>query len=630
MNARNWNQSSRSARDRRALVGTLKVTLRDFRTSNDILFRVASDLYESLNTPVSLKCEILLRYGEIEQLVRSSVTPKDYNDPFRFADDYQAVSFLKKAPLLIDGVDPEAAAKKKFLEAEGACRESNMRIRRLQSAPETVSGPILKVISTAVGKILECLGPRPDSREWLYACRFGPGVFNHPRSKGLTSLYDKLQVRPSVSKEAAGVAALLVTSQPQWARSITDSEEEGFWPIIQESDFEIVPGNRVAFVPKTAVTHRAIAIEPLMNIYAQLGLGTLMRRKLQRRGINLNDQSANQRAALKGSIDGSLATIDLSSASDTVGKELVRLLLPDGWFNYLDCLRSKVGWFEEKWLRYEKFSSMGNGYTFELETLIFWGLMHGVCEALGLSTDEVLVYGDDIVIPVAAYGLAKEVLEFCGFSFNEQKSFNEGVFRESCGKDYFGGTDVRPFFQKEVPNEIHHLFRLANGIRMLAHRRNNLIGCDSRLRKPWHTVLRAIPRSIAEHCRIPPHGGDSDGIKSNWDECQRSPLIVSNKDGWEGISGLRYQSTPLEGAKPGNWLGVVASQLYRLGDGGTFDRKMRGEFEGSGLNLNRYIHQWLNSIEDSVSGSPRQERGSVYQLRQGAFYGPWTDFGPWY
>ncbi len=615
---------------RKALIGTLRATLRDHRVSNDTLFRVASDLYESLNTPISLKCEILLRYGELEQLVRSAVNPKDYNDARLFADDYQAVSFLKKAPLEIEGVDPEEAARKKFLEAEVACRASNMRIRNFCSAPETVSGPIRAVISTAIGKIQELLGPRPDAREWLYACRFGPGVFNHPRSKGLTSLYDKLQVRPSVSKEAVDVAALLVTSQPQWARSITDSEVEGFWPLITESDFEIVPGNRVAFVPKTAVTHRAIAIEPLMNIYAQLGLGALMRRKLKRRGINLDDQSANQRAAYKGSVDGSLATIDLSSASDTVAKELVRLLLPDGWFIPLDAIRSKVGWFDEKWFVYEKFSSMGNGYTFELETLIFWGLMLGVCEALGLSTDEVLVYGDDIVIPVAAYGLAKDVLEWCGFSFNEQKSFHEGAFRESCGKDYFGGTDVRPFFQKEVPNEIQHLFRLANGIRVLAHRRNNFIGCDARLRKPWNTVMRAIPRSVAQNCRVPPHGGDSDGIKSNWDESQRSPLIVSNKDGWEGVSGLRYQSSPLEGAKPGNWLGIVAAQLYRLGDGGTFDRKMQGKFVGSGANQSQLACQWLNSIEDSVPGSPRQERGSVYQLRQGAFYGPWTDFGPWY
>jgi hypothetical protein len=607
---------------RKSLFGSLQASLRDYKVPSRVLFDVATDLYESLGTPISLKCEILLRYNELEQLARASITPSDYLDPFRFADDHQAVSFLKKAPLVIEGVDPEDAAKKKFLEAEESCRSANSRIRSFVSAPLGVSGAISSVISTAIAKIHECLGSSVDASQWLASCRFGPGVFQHREVKGLTSLYDKLQVQPSVSPDAVEVAALLVTSRPQWARSITDSEVEGFWPIIKASDFDIVPGNRVAFVPKTAVTHRTIAIEPLMNIYAQLGLGTLMRRKLCRRGIDLDDQTPNQRAAREGSITGSLATLDLSSASDTVAKELVRLLLPEGWFMWLDMCRSKVGILDGKWLRYEKFSSMGNGYTFELETLIFWGLMVGVCRHLKISDESVLVYGDDIVVPVAAYDLAVEVLEWCGFSPNRAKSFHTGLFRESCGKDYFDGTEVRPFFQKEIPTRPEGLFALCNGLRQVAHRRNRGFGCDVRLYAPWRRTLQAIPRLVVQNLRVPRHAGVTDGIMFNWDESQASPFVISNKDGWEGISGLRYQVSPREGAKPGNWLGVVASQLYRLGDGGMLQRKMLGMFREDHV-------RWLDTLVDSVSASPRQERGATYRLRQGAFYGPWTDFGPW-
>jgi hypothetical protein len=550
------------------------------------------------------------------------VSPSDYCTALRYADDSQAVSFLKKVPLVIPGVDPEAAAKEKFLAAEAACKEANARIRNFVAAPLSgVSGAISRVISTTIAKIHGVLGDRPDPREWLYACRFGPGTFNHTDAKGLTSLYDKLQVRPSVTPDMTAVAALLVTSQPQWARSVTDCEIEGFWPIICESDFALTPGNKVAFVPKTTVTHRSIAIEPLMNIYAQLGLGSVMRRKLKRVGIDLDDQTPNQRAAKVGSITDSLATIDLSSASDTVAKELVRLLLPQGWFDVLDLTRSKIGFYEGKWLRYEKFSSMGNGYTFELETLIFWGLMTAVCTELDIDTS-VLVYGDDIVVPVAAYSLAEEVLTWCGFTLNKQKSFWQGPFRESCGKDYFNGVEVRPFFQKEVPNEVETLFRLANGIRQVASRRNNRDGCDRRLFAPWQRVVRALPRPIAQNCRVPAHAGDSDGLKSNWDESQSSSLIISNKDGWEGVSGVRYQSTPIEGAQPFNLLGVVATQLYRLSDGGKFESQLLG------LPREGWV-QWLAEVRDSVSASPRQERGCTYRLRVGAFYGPWTDFGPW-
>jgi hypothetical protein len=603
-------------------VGTLRATLSEYRAPSGLLYDVASDLYESLNTPISLSCEILLRHGELEQLVRKSVSPSDYCTALRYADDSQAVSFLKKVPLVIPGVDPEAAAKEKFLAAEAACKEANARIRNFVAAPLSgVSGAISRVISTTIAKIHGVLGDKPDPREWLYACRFGPGTFNHTDAKGLTSLYDKLQVRPSVTPDMTAVAALLVTSQPQWARSVTDCEIEGFWPIICESDFALTPGNKVAFVPKTTVTHRSIAIEPLMNIYAQLGLGSVMRRKLKRVGIDLDDQTPNQRAAKVGSITDSLATIDLSSASDTVAKELVRLLLPQGWFDVLDLTRSKIGFYEGKWLRYEKFSSMGNGYTFELETLIFWGLMTAVCTELDIDTS-VLVYGDDIVVPVAAYSLAEEVLTWCGFTLNKQKSFWQGPFRESCGKDYFNGVEVRPFFQKEVPNEVETLFRLANGIRQVASRRNNRDGCDRRLFAPWQRVVRALPRPIAQNCRVPAHAGDSDGLKSNWDESQSSSLIISNKDGWEGVSGVRYQSTPIEGAQPFNLLGVVATQLYRLSDGGKFESQLLG------LPREGWV-QWLAEVRDSVSASPRQERGCTYRLRVGAFYGPWTDFGPW-
>lgn len=344
---------------------------------------------------------------------------------------------------------------------------------------------------------------------------------------------------------------------------------------------------------------------------------------MRRVGINLDDQTPNQRAALKGSSDGSLATIDLSSASDTVAKELVRLLLPEGWFNVLDLTRSKVGFLQDKWIRYEKFSSMGNGYTFELESLIFWGLCIGVCTELDISTEEVLVYGDDIVVPVAAYGLLEEVLTFCGFTLNRAKSFASGPFRESCGKDYFNGTDVRPFFQKDIPNEIQDLFALANGLRVLAHRRCSLDGCDLRLLVPWRTVVRAIPRSVAQHLRVPAHADDTSGLKSNWDESQTSSFLVSNKDGWEGVTGIRYQSVPLEGPKCSNMLGAVASLLYRLSDGGKIQAQLLGApREG--------WRQWLDSLGDSVSASPRQERGCTYRLNTRAFYGPWTDFGGWY
>lgn len=599
-----------------ALVGSLSATLRDFRGSPELLKSVASDLFEALNTPVSLSCEILLRYGHLEQLVKKTVDPIDYECAYKYRDDYQVVSFLRKTPFKIEGIDPEANAKEKFFASEEQCRLTNKRFRGLMGTSKFEAPSEIKaILLMAVSECQRILGSSVNYREWLHACRFGPGAFNHTDVRGLTSLYDKLQVRPSVSHDMKGIGALLVMSQPHWARSITDSEAPGFWPIVTEKDLDLVPGNRIAFVPKTAVTHRTIAIEPLLNVYAQLGLGKVMRRKLlSKAGLDLSKQEPNQELARKGSIDGSLATIDLSSASDTVARELVRFLLPGNWFEILNKTRCKVGHLDRKWLRYEKFSSMGNGYTFELETLIFLSLALSCTRYLNTSTDEVRVYGDDIIVPVGVYNLLVSVLEFCGFSVNTAKSFAHGCFRESCGKDWFDGHDVRPYFNKSTDNEIQHLFRLANGIRGLAYRRNNLIGCDRRLLKPWNTILRAIPRSVVKHLRVPAHAGDSDGIKTNWDESQASSFIISNYNGWEGVSGVRYQAIPRERLSPTNFLGLLASSLYRLKDGDTLESIPTG----------------LPGIRDSVPSSPRLGRDYEYRLKTRVFHGPWTDFGEWF
>ena len=91
---------------------------------------------------------------------------------------------------------------------------------------------------------------------------------------------------------------------------------------------------------------------------------------------------------------------------------------------------------------------MGNSYTFELESLIFFSLAYATCTHLGLSPKNVSVYGDDVVIPVEAMNLFREVLTVCGFIINTDKSYSSGPFRESCGADYLEGLDIRPFLSE--------------------------------------------------------------------------------------------------------------------------------------------------------------------------------------
>jgi hypothetical protein len=96
---------------------------------------------------------------------------------------------------------------------------------------------------------------------------------------------------------------------------------------------------------------------------------------------------------------------------------------------------------------------MGNGYTFELESLIFYGLVYGVCLESGCDTKDISVYGDDIIIPAHLTPLLFEVLDWYGFEVNSEKSYWFGPFRESCGADWFQGNDIRPFYLKERIND---------------------------------------------------------------------------------------------------------------------------------------------------------------------------------
>ena len=594
---------SRVPRALKAYWGSLNATVERHVVNGDAVLReVALELYESLNTPISLSCEILLRYGDLNQLVRKTVDPDSYNDPLRFRDDYQAVQFLRKVPFLIEGLEPEAEARKKFHEAEARCKETNLRLRNFRRNPHKATDVVRQGYSLAVNAIREVLGNRVSAGEWLHGCRFGPGAFNHPSVRGLTSVYDKLQVHPSVTPDFRESGALLVMSSPSWARSVTDSEDEGFWPFVTVDHLKTVVGNRVTFVPKTATTERAIAIEPLINVYAQLGLGAMIRRRLKAVAhIDLDEQWFNQELAREGSIRGFLATVDLSSASDTVARELVSLLLPEEWYTRLDHCRSKVGVLDDKPFVYEKFSSMGNGFTFELESLIFWALARSACVISG-QPDLVSVYGDDIVLPVGAYDTLEELLTYFGFELNSKKSFKSGAFRESCGKDWYDGCDVRPFLQKEVPCELSQLYSLANGLRRVASRRvHPYIGCDMRFERAWRASVRAIPKNVARSIRVPAHAGDTDGLVTNWDEAQISPLVHSH-GGWEGHWAARLAPSSVEGPRCYHFEGGAASLLYRARDG---------------------------FGDDYSPADPRQERDVVFVLRYGAFYGPWTNLGPW-
>lgn len=211
--------------------------------------------------------------------------------------------------------------------------------------------------------------------------------------------------------------------------------------------FRVVPGNRIEFVYKKAEEARTIALEPAINVMLQLGVDGHIRTRLKRLGIDINNQSINQDLAKEGSLTNLLSTLDLKGASDTISMRLVEMLFPYEWVEYLYTLRSDIGFLPDgTTVRYEKLSSMGNGFTFAVETLIFASCVYAVDPKVSFSKDA-HVYGDDIICPTRCVSELTRLLLLCGFSINIEKSFFlENNVRESCGADFYKGENLRPVF----------------------------------------------------------------------------------------------------------------------------------------------------------------------------------------
>jgi len=221
-----------------------------------------------------------------------------------------------------------------------------------------------------------------------------------------------------------------------------------------------VNGSRLTTVPKNETTHRTIAIEPSGNMALQLAAGLYIEDAMRMVGLDIRrQQPRNQLLALRGSIDGSLATIDLKSASDMFTLYLIRRLWPKRWYKLLTSLRSEyIDTGEGEWMKLNMISTMGNGFTFPMMTLSLVALIYAYRRLSGgpnlyVSWESTGVYGDDIIIPAVEYETCVSVLSGAGLIVNTSKSFSSGPFRESCGGDYWNGYDVTPFYVQSVEND---------------------------------------------------------------------------------------------------------------------------------------------------------------------------------
>lgn len=523
-------------------------------------------LCEMADSPRSLACWLLYKGREYRQLIELEIEPSDYADREveEFEFDYLCTSFFSKFRDFDLGFDREERAFTKWLAAEESCRLTNEKFRGLWGGDSSLfSAPAQLALRLAERKIADILG-NLDVDFIVSHCRFGPGSDSSTRGDN-TAAYHKYGSRGSVtpwvlstyadffgdrvrepnrfddrSIRDARVSPKGIEFSLVSGRELADERESTDGSFVEDfvNESDLVRGNKLSFVPKNAKIDRAICTEPRWNIYLQLGIGDLISQRLRLAGIDLQDQEPNREAASRAHSDG-LATIDLSSASDTVSKNLVLELLPEDWSDLLFKSRSPSTLYKGTWYQLEKVSSMGNGYTFPLESLIFYAFAFAATRMCGGDTSQIRVFGDDIIVESKVYRTLQEVLVEVGFQVNPEKSFSSGHFFESCGTDYFKGKNVRPIFLKEKVSNVERAIRLANQIVEFARRSCCYRRADPRVMVAFRRCVRRIPKS---HRLYGPVNINAGVIHAPFDACtpRRAP------HGWEGFTLKAFVPEPIK------------------------------------------------------------------------------------
>lgn len=363
----------------------------------------------------------------------------------------QIEAFFKKNAVYADEAVTSAAALDTFYQCEEKCKETNARLddHEYNKHTQEIGSDLVYWVDKATAYISEVLGPFDDFIAQL------PELVRV--TTGATSTRSRKQSLPPKK-----VGPTIVCTQKVKPYVEIMAQYFGY-----DINTRITNWNRVEFVLKNWQTKRTIACESEGNIPFQLAFDTFGKRRLRAYGINLSDQSKNRRMAKEASITGSDATVDVKTASDTCAQNAVWLTFPYEWAKYLDDIRAPSYHLchadgDREYGDYHKFSSMGNGSTFCIETLLF----AAACKAVGSRNFS--VYGDDIIIEADLYGDLVKLLAYLGFDINQSKSYTTGPFRESCGGNYYNGVDITPFYIRNVDQRKAVMCHNVNGLQSIA------------------------------------------------------------------------------------------------------------------------------------------------------------------
>lgn len=411
------------------------------------------------------------------------------------------------AQCIVKKLEPESSqeleetAVKDFLASNQLCKNLTLRLSPEQKA-------MLR------GWIRSDFYDFPDNWDDIFSVdllRAGPG--SSVGSSGQNSAYEKLaEIQDVASNVPLLVSFLKAEAQHpnlHGVRVIRNRDGKGRAELAY---------SLLSTVPKNSSTDRTICVEPAINMKSQLLIGDQINGVLSEYGYDpAIQQERNRQMARDGSIAGHLATIDLKAASDRISLKLVCSLFVNTTLlgAMLDC-RSPKTEYKKKSIPMYMFSSMGNGYTFPLETYIFTlalrlalveGGLLGVLEKPDFSSHQYGVFGDDIICPTSIYDRLCNILDSFGFTVNRSKSFASGPFRESCGGDFYHGLDVRAVYIKRCKTVQERYSAVNRLLRWSAKHGVHLKRVVSYI-LPERWIYDCIPADLGDDAglKIPGHG----------------------------------------------------------------------------------------------------------------------------
>lgn len=448
----------------------------------------------------------------------------DYSVPFSLTpDEYynvrQAQACFSKLTCLPNGVDRRDVALRKFLAGEYRCGVFNRIFGKRLRGEYTFSPRVERILHRSACKIDEILGAPPEIEAVPF--RFSPGGATTSVKKKDSDLRNLLGGCVNASEELLFILPRLRRMLEELPYILDSIQGEGSL----EGFLQVVLGD-LNFVEKNAGTDRAVTNEPDLNKVVQNGYADVLRHRLKRGGIDLSDSERQCELARIGSIDGNIATVDLTNASGLMCQGLILDQFSPAWSDIFFWARTGEIFIKDqgKSRILESYAGMGNGLTFPIESVLFHALTWACCEEAGVRFPICSVYGDDIICSVEAIPFLYEVMDAVGLKINEEKSFIDGPFRESCGSDWFLGYDVRPIFvRRNVSLEL--LYSLHNQF----HSRDDYEICE---------ILEGM---IPIDCRLygPPEKGDGHLWRDTW----RENAVYVNRRGYSHYS---YKSISLE------------------------------------------------------------------------------------